>query len=73
MSRGLTDVPMIVVGNKSDLLRRDMASDKFRHDVINKVKKTHHFVKIIIFSPKNVNSFARKGKLREIVNVNLSM
>ena len=38
MSRGLTDVPMIVVGNKSDLLRRDMASDKFRHDVINKVK-----------------------------------
>lgn len=45
MSRGLTDVPMIVVGNKTDLLRRDLASDKFRHDVINKVKKSwklHH-------------------------------
>ena len=38
MSRGLTDVPMIVVGNKTDLLRRDLASDKFRHDVINKVR-----------------------------------
>ena len=39
MSRGLTDVPMIVVGNKTDLLRRDLASDKFRHDVINKVRR----------------------------------
>ena len=45
MSRGLTDVPMIVVGNKTDLLRRDLASDKFRHDVINKVR-----VRIEIYS-----------------------
>ena len=45
MSRGLTDVPMIVVGNKTDLLRRDLASDKFRHDVINKVR-----VRIKIYS-----------------------
>ena len=37
MSRGLTDVPMVVVGNKTDLLSRDMALDKFRHDVVNKV------------------------------------
>ena len=42
MSRGLTDVPMIVVGNKTDLLRRDLASDKFRHDVINKVRGGKH-------------------------------
>ena len=42
MSRGLTDVPMIVVGNKTDLLRRDLASDKFRHDVINKVRDETH-------------------------------
>ena len=32
------NVNKLLVGNKSDLLRRDMASDKFRHDVINKVK-----------------------------------
>ena len=38
MSRGLTDVPLVVVGNKTDLLSsRDMALDKFRHDVVNKV------------------------------------
>ena len=38
MSRGLTDVPLVVVGNKTDLLSsRDIALDKFRHDVVNKV------------------------------------
>lgn len=46
MSRGLTDVPMIVVGNKTDLLRRDLASDKFRHDVINKVRDETTFITI---------------------------
>ena len=40
MSRGLTDVPMVVVANKTDLIPGDrQASDKFRHDIINKVKK----------------------------------
>ena len=49
MSRGLTDVPMIVVANKTDLMPGDrQASDKFRHDIINKVNilgfgKKNHF------------------------------
>lgn len=58
MSRGLTDVPMIVVGNKTDLLRRDLASDKFRHDVINKVRK-HIQSWIMILHETIIFCFAR--------------
>ena len=40
MSRGLTDVPMVVVANKADLGAgsdiRD-CSEKYRHDIVNKV------------------------------------
>lgn len=65
MSRGLTDVPMIVVGNKTDLLRRDLASDKFRHDVINKVRDETTFITI----PTIIFCFARYRKIRKILNV----
>ena len=39
MSRGLMDVPMVVVANKTDLVSRDSdtSSDKNRHDIVNKV------------------------------------
>ena len=35
MSRGLTDVPLVVLANKTDLLGRDQ--DKYRQDISNKV------------------------------------
>ena len=39
MSRGLTDVPMVVVANKADLVSGDVrdCSEKYRHDIVNKV------------------------------------
>ena len=65
MSRGLTDVPMIVVGNKTDLHRRDMASDKFRHDVINKVRQ-HSRKQLPLLNTFNVKSFDLR---RNIMNI----
>ena len=59
MSRGLTDVPLVVVGNKTDLLSsRDMALDKFRHDVVNKVGRRDHLTtrKYIISSAPEMYS-----------------
>lgn len=56
MSRGLTDVPMIVVANKTDLMPGDrQASDKFRHDIINKVKKSWKLCHVEVSAKYNWN------------------
>ena len=38
MSRGLTDLPMVVMANKVDLVKPD-SNDKYRHELMNKVEK----------------------------------
>ena len=37
MSRGLTDLPMVVMANKVDLVKPD-SNDKYRHELMNKVE-----------------------------------